>query len=71
MCPGVAGKEPLALPAPESSPIIAKRIEQLGAQHHVPVAVALAAMNVDDHPPAVDVMNLQMSSLGAARSGGI
>src|SRR6202035_3944537 len=69
--PGVAGKEPLALPAAESSPIIAKRIEQLRAQHHVPVAVALAAMNVDDHPPAVDILDLQMGRLGAACSGGI
>src|ERR1700688_3848712 len=69
--PGVAGKEPLALRAPESPPIIAKRIEQLGAQHHVPVAGALAAMNVDDHPPAADILDLQMSRLRAARSGGI
>src|SRR4051794_6880231 len=34
-------------------------------------SVALAAMNVNDHPPAVDIMDLQMSRLGAACSGGI
>ena len=28
-------------------------------------------MNVNDHPPAVDVMDLQMSRFGAACSGGI
>src|ERR1700720_4533070 len=69
--PGVAGKEPLALTAPESSPIIAKRIEQLRAQHHVTVAVALTAMNVDHHPPAVDVAHLKMCGLGAACTGSI
>lgn len=69
--PGVAGKQPLRAPAPQSAPIIAKRSEQLRTQHDVAVAIALATMNLDRHPLAVDVADFQMRRLRAARTGGI
>lgn len=50
--PTVAGEQPLVWLAAKSAPVASTRIEQRRAQHDVAIAVALAAMNMNHHPPA-------------------
>src|ERR1017187_5070329 len=69
--PAVAGKEPLLRLAPEASPVDAKFPEQLRAKHDIAVLAALALSDMDNHPLAVDVTDLQMSRFCAACTGGI
>src|ERR1700676_678855 len=69
--PAVAGKQPLLRLAPESSPVDAKFLEQLRAKHDIAVPAALALSDMDNHPLAVDVTDLQMSRFCAACAGGI
>src|SRR5271170_4073808 len=56
--PAVAGKQPLLRLAPESSPVGAKLLEQLRAEHDVAVLAALALADMDNHPLAVDIADL-------------
>src|SRR3984885_9514346 len=69
--PAVAGKQPLLRLAPETSPIDAKFLEQLRAEHDIAVLAALALSDMDHHPLAVDVTDLQVSRFCAACAGGI
>jgi len=55
----------------EAAPVIPERVEQLRAEHDVPVFASFAALNVDHHSRAVDIADFQMSQLGAAEAGGI
>ena len=43
----------------------AQGLQQNGTEHDVPILTALAALDVDDHPLAIDVANLQASHFGA------
>jgi hypothetical protein len=54
-----------------SGPIATKSVEQRGAQHNVAVTDAFAAMNMNHHPPAMGISDLQMGSFHAACSGAI
>src|ERR1035438_2528185 len=69
--PTVAGKEPLLRLAPESAPVSAQRIEQLWAEHYIAVLASLALPDVNHHPLAVDVADLQVGRFCAACAGGI
>src|SRR5208283_5437521 len=69
--PAVAGKQPLLRLAPETSPVDAKFIEQLRAEHDIAVLAALALADMNHHPLAVDVADLQVSRFGAACASGI
>jgi len=69
--PAVAGKQPLLGLAPEAAPIGAKFLEQLRAEHDIAVLTALALADMDNHPLAVDVTDLQMGRFCAACTGGI
>src|SRR5450631_4124658 len=69
--PTVAGKEPLLRLAPESAPVSAQRIEQLRAEHYIAVLASLALPDVNHHPLAVDVADLQVGRFCAACAGGI
>src|ERR1017187_5726882 len=69
--PAVAGKEPLLRLAPEASPVDAKFPEQLRAKHDIAVLAALALSDMDHHPLAVDVADLQVGRFCAACAGGI
>src|SRR5205823_9212769 len=44
---------------------------QDGAEHHVAVLPAFAALNVHDHASAIDVADLQERELGAAHAGAV
>jgi hypothetical protein len=69
--PAVAGKEPLLRLATESAPVNAQLFEQLRTEHDVVVLAALALPDMDHHPLAVDVADLQVSRFCAACTGGI
>ena len=60
--PAVAGEQPLLRLAPETSPIDAKFLQQLRAEHDIAVLAALALLDMDNHPLAVDVTDLQPSN---------
>src|ERR1700683_896571 len=69
--PAVAGKQPLLRLAPETSPVDAKFLQQLGAEHDIAVLAALALADMNHHPLAVDVTDLQVGRFCAACTGGI
>src|ERR1035438_9290817 len=69
--PAIAGEEPLLRLAPESAPVGTQFFEQLRAEHDIAVPAALALSDMDHHPLAVDVTDLQMSRFCAACTGGI
>ena len=63
--PAVAGKEPLLRLAPETAPVSAQCFEQLRAEHDVAVLATLALPDMNHHPLAVDVADLQMGRVRA------
>src|ERR1035441_7234807 len=69
--PAVAGEEPLLGLAPESAPVDAQLFEQLRAEHDIAVLAALALPDMDHHPLAVYVADLQVGRFRAACAGGI
>src|SRR5580658_5851136 len=69
--PAVAGKQPLPGLAPEAAPVDAQLFEQLRAEHDIAVLAALALPDMNDHPLAVDVADLQVGRFCAACAGGI
>src|SRR5437660_4854982 len=58
--PSVAGKQPVRWLVPEPAPIDTQRIEQLRAEHDIAVLATFAAPDMDDHPLAVDIADLQV-----------
>src|ERR1039458_1320266 len=69
--PAVAGKEPLLRFAAEAAPVDTQRFEQLRAEHDISVLSSLAFPDMNHHPLAVDVTDLQVGRFCAACAGGI
>src|ERR1035438_9121539 len=69
--PAVAGKEPLLRFAAEAAPVDTQFFEQLRAEHDIAVLAALALPDMNNHPLAVDVADLQVGRFCAACTGGI
>src|ERR1035437_10355576 len=69
--PAVAGEEPLLRLAPESATVGAQFFKQLRAEHDIAILAALALSDMDHHPLAVDVADLQVGRFCAACAGGI
>src|SRR5580658_701052 len=63
--------EPLLGLASKTPPVDAQFLEQLRAEHDVAVLAALALVDMDNHPLAVDVADLQVGRFRAASAGGI
>ena len=64
-----AGKQPALRPS--QPPIAAQNPQQLRREHDVTVLAALALLDPDHHPLAVDVGDLQENHFRDAQSGGI
>jgi hypothetical protein len=64
-----AGKQPALRPG--QPPIAAQNPQELRREHDVTVFAALALLDPDHHPLAVDIGDLQQNHLGDAQSGGI
>ena len=58
--PSVAGKKPVGGFALQPAPVDAQGIEQLGAEHDIAVLASLASPDMNDHPLAVDIADLQV-----------
>ena len=69
--PSVTGKQPVGRLAPEAAPVNTQCIEQLRAEHDVTVLAALAFPDMDDHPLAVDIADLQPGCFRAPCARGI
>src|SRR5262249_3256617 len=69
--PAVAGEQPVGRLVPEPAPVDAEGIEQLGAEHDVAILASLASPDMDEHPLAVDIADLQVGHLRAACASGI
>ena len=52
-------------------PVLPQGNEQPSTEHNVTVLAALAAADVNDPAPAVDVAQLEAKQLGSARAGGV
>jgi hypothetical protein len=65
--PGVAAGEQPA-PGPRQAPVGAQDRQQLRREHHVAVLAALALLDADQHPAAVDRPRLQPGDLAGAQA---
>src|ERR1700690_3607730 len=63
--PGPARKQPFRGFALQATPVVAQGFEQPGTEHDISVLTPLPAADVDHHPSAVDIGNLQASQLSA------
>src|SRR5271166_3448651 len=64
-------EQPLGRLALESSPILAQGIQQLWAEHDVTILASLAPLDVDDHPLAINIADLQARQFSTPHAGGI
>ena len=64
-----AGEQPVR--RPRQPPIAAQDAEQLRRQHDIAVLAALALLDANHHPAAVDVGELETGHLGRTQPGGI
>src|ERR1039458_129591 len=69
--PSVAGKQPIGGLAFQPAPVDPQSIEQLGAEHDIAVLASLAAANMNDHPLAVDIADLEVGHFCATCARGI
>src|SRR5271155_1454973 len=76
MLPAVAGKQPgltgrhPALLARNAPPFV-QYIEQDGRENDVPILLALALLDPDDHPVTIDIGELERYDLRGSQAGGI
>src|SRR6266852_7590322 len=69
--PSIAGEQPVGGLAFQPAPVDTQGIEQLGAEHDIAILAPLAAPNMNDHPLAVDIADLQVRHFGATCARGI
>jgi hypothetical protein len=69
--PSVAGKQPFGGLALQPAPVDAQGIQQLRAEHDVTVFASLASPDMNDHPLAFDVADLQACHFCATCARGI
>src|SRR5207302_3418140 len=69
--PSVAGKQPVRWLLPQTAPIDSQCIEQLPTEHDIAVLATFAAPDMDNHPLAVDIADLQVRHFCATCARGI
>ena len=69
--PAITGKQPGAGFFPQAPPVCAELVEQNGTEHYVAVLATLATLDVNHHPSAINVADLQASQLRVPNTGGI
>src|SRR6516162_5303769 len=67
--PGLSGRHPSLLA--RNAPPFAQDLEQDGRENDVPILLALALFDADDHPVTIDVGELQRYDLRGSQAGGI
>jgi hypothetical protein len=68
--PAVSGEEPNGFFA-QAPPVCTEFIEQNRTEHHVAVFATLAGLDVDHHPSAINVADLQASQLRVPNAGSV
>src|SRR6201984_1317109 len=76
MLPAVAGEQPgLARRHPalrsRNAPPFVQYLEQDGLENDVPILLALALLDADDHPVTIDIGELERYDLRGSQAGGI
>src|SRR5215469_2960322 len=76
MLPAVAGKQPGLTGTHPSllacgTPPFTQYLEQDGRENDVPILLALALLDADDHPIAIDIGELERHDLRGSHAGGI
>ena len=69
--PAAAREQPLGRFPAQPAKMLPEFFEQVRAEHYIAVFASLAAPNVDHHPLAVDIADLQIRQLGPSHTGGI
>src|ERR1700747_99923 len=67
--PGLTGRHP-ALLARHAPPFV-QYLEQDGRENDVPILLALALLDADDHPVTIDIVELERYDLRGSQAGGI
>src|SRR5205814_8580480 len=67
--PGLTGRHP-ALVARNAPPFV-QYLEQDGRENDVPILLALALLDADDHPVTIDIGELERYDLRGSQAGGI
>src|SRR5215469_4047169 len=68
--PAVSGEEPNGFFA-QAPPVCTEFFKQNGTEHHVAVLATFAALDVNHHSSAVDVVDLEARKLSVANAGGV
>ena len=66
-----AREQPLGRFPAQPAKVLPEFFEQMRAEHYVAVFAPLAAPNVNHHPLAVDIADLQICQLGSSHARGI
>src|SRR5258707_13561226 len=69
--PAITGKQPGAGFFPQAPPVGTEFVEQNGTEHYVAALATLAAWDVNHHPSAINVADLQASHPPVPNTGGI
>src|SRR5436190_3320934 len=67
--PGLSGRHPSLLA--RGAPPFAQYLEKVGRENDVPILVALALFDPDDHPVSIDIGELERYNLRGSQAGGI
>src|SRR5215831_8993316 len=67
--PGLAGRHPSLLA--RGAPPFAQYLEKIGRENDIPVLLALALFDPDDHSVAVDIGELERYDLRGSQAGGV
>src|SRR5208337_843433 len=69
--PMLARKQPYAGLSSQPVPVLPQLVEQLGAEQHISISAAFAALDVNHHALAVDIADFQAREFGTPQSGGV
>src|SRR6266852_799850 len=69
--PAITGTQPGAGFFPQAPPVCTEFVEQNGTEHYVAVLATLAALDVNHHPPAIDVADLEARQFSIPHAGGV
>ena len=67
--PGLTGRHPSLLA--RDAPPFAQYLEQVGRENDIPILLALALFDPDDHPATIDIGELERYDLRGSQAGGV
>src|SRR5271169_7186815 len=67
--PGLTGRHPSLLA--RDAPPFAQYLEKVGRENDIPILLALALFDPDDHPVTIDIRELERYDLRGSQAGGV